>query len=193
MGQYFNAVNLDKQEFVSPHDYDGGAKLMEHSWLYNPMVNAVVIALSPYGAWFKDHIVWAGDYMDEGLFLEWIKGKSEKDLTLYNCCRDSGKKPAPCSRVRKQLEDGPVPEYIVNHDRMEYVLLTGLPEEDLDDPGWNIHPLPLLTCSGNGRGGGDFSGDNAFVGVWAGHSLSAECTIPDGYKQILPDFSERSK
>jgi len=38
-----------------------------------------------------------------------------------------------------------------------------------------IHPLPLLTCSGNGRGGGDYSGSNMkLVGCWAGDVISLE-------------------
>lgn len=38
-----------------------------------------------------------------------------------------------------------------------------------------IHPLPLLTCEGNGRGGGDYSGPHMeYVGSWARDILSVE-------------------
>jgi len=192
MGQYFLSVNLDKQEFVSPTDYNSGLKLTEHSWLYNPMVGAIVLALTPFGPWYRDRIVWAGDYMDEGLFLKGIKGRTRKDRTLYECCRDDDDDRSPCiSRIRPVLPDGPVPELIVSHDAKEFVWLLDLPEEDPADPGWHLHPLPLLTCSGNGRGGGDFRGDNRYTGAWAGHHISAEYLIPPGYKEIRPAFTER--
>lgn len=190
MGQYFRPVNLDKQEYLLSHDYGSGLKLTEHSWLFNPMVNAVVFSLIPGGQWHRDRLVWAGDYMDEGLFLKVIKGKRKSDLNLYDCCREGD--PASCiKRVRPLLLDGPVPELLVNHNTRQYVRLTGLPEEDPTDPGWHLHPLPLLTCSGNGRGGGDFRAANVFTGKWAGHRVSAEFNIPEGYKEIRPNFTER--
>ncbi|WP_343566248.1 hypothetical protein [Sphingobacterium sp.] len=192
MGQYFKAVNLDKKEFVTPNDYGSGLKLMEHSWILNPMVNAIVMAISPAGNWYKDHLVWAGDYMDKGLYMKGLKGKSKKDKTLYDCCRHRDERTSPCIiPVRPALKDGLVSTFIVNHDTKEYVELNNLPEEDPKDPGWNIHPLPLLICSGNGRGGGDFNGENIYTGSWAGHSISAEYLAPEGYRQLVPNFTER--
>lgn len=64
MGQYYKAINLDKREFLSPHKYDNGAKLMEHSYLENNLLNAVERLLSPNGSWYKTRLVWGGDYMD---------------------------------------------------------------------------------------------------------------------------------
>lgn len=188
MGQYYKPVNLDKQEFIRSSDYGSGLKLMEHSWLYSPMVCAVVLALAPHGTWYRDRLVWAGDYMDG------IKGKTTNDKTLYDCCRDQNDKDQkPCiTQLRLRLADGPMPQLIVNHDTMEYVKLSGLPEEDPSDKGWHIHPLPLLTCSGNGRGGGDFRKDNPYVGTWAGQRISAEYNIPDGYNELFPNFTERN-
>jgi hypothetical protein len=193
MGQYYRPVNLDKQEFVWCREYGSGAKLMEHSWLQNPMVNAVVLALSPVGSWYRDHLVWAGDYMDEGLFTDSITDKRESDLNLYQCCATAADQiTPPVKHVRLILRDGPEPVFIVNHDTREFVRLSSLPEEDPADPGWQIHPLPLLTCSGNGRGGGDFSTENSYTGSWSGHSISAEYDIPENYTEIRPDFTEQA-
>jgi hypothetical protein len=47
-----------------------------------------------------------------------------------------------------------------------------------------------LTCEGNGRGGGDFRGENDFVGTWARHSISVANTVPKGFTEIVPDFKE---
>ena len=46
---------------------------------------------------------------------------------------------------------------------------------------WTVHPLPLLTCDGNGRGGGDWHEENPdgtekenakLVGTWAYDHIS---------------------
>ena len=66
-----------------------------------------------------------------------------------------------------------------------------------DWEGAKIHPLPLLTCEGNGRGGGDFRGDEkGIVGSWARDVISVEKTNPlvttdtMDYKEIIFDLDE---
>ena len=71
MGQYFRPVNLDKKEYLVSHDYESGSKLMEHSWMKNKLVRVVESLLTKNGNWHKNKIVWAGDYMDYGLFEFW--------------------------------------------------------------------------------------------------------------------------
>ena len=46
--------------------------------------------------------------------------------------------------------------------------------ESVDKEGWTIHPLPLLTAVGNGRGGGDFQDGIGieWLGLWAWHLLA---------------------
>jgi len=61
MGQYYKGVNLDKREFIQPHDYDNGAKLMEHSYIENPLLDTVEHLFSPKGNWYKTRFVWTGD------------------------------------------------------------------------------------------------------------------------------------
>lgn len=118
------------------------------------------------------------------------QGRTEKQLSLYGCCHQDGNQAGCIAKVRPLFADGPAPGIIVNSDRKEFVRLAGLPEEDPEDLGWHIHPLPLLTCSGNGRGGGDFRGNNLHVGIWAGHHISSAFFEPEGYRELKPGFTE---
>lgn len=81
MGQYYMIVNVDKKEYISPHDFDCGMKLMEFA---NPVytgkiMSALAILLADgngrgcgdlhsnnpiIGSWKFNRIVVAGDYAD---------------------------------------------------------------------------------------------------------------------------------
>jgi hypothetical protein len=54
-----------------------------------------------------------------------------------------------------------------------------------------IHPLPLLTCEGNGRGGGDYYGEdtNNLVGSWARNIIEPTNKKPtDEFIELLFDL-----
>ena len=175
MGQYFKAVSLDAKEKVSPF----GAKLMEHSWLPNPYMKQVERLLSPGNNWYKTRIVWAGDYMQERLFVD-------KETTLYEECREW---PEASSEV-----DGPEIIYVVNHTKNMYIDLREVPDcgdkhEQGWKEGWKIHPLSILTSSGNGRGGGDYKDDyDENVGYWAGDVISTEYEEPIDMEKYIAFF-----
>jgi hypothetical protein len=59
-----------------------------------------------------------------------------------------------------------------------------------DWKGTKIHPLPLLTCEGNGRGGGDFRGEHDLIGSWARDVISVEAVKPLNYKEVVFDLVE---
>lgn len=188
MGQYYLAVNLDRKEFVSPHDYDNGAKLMEHSYVGNSFLGVVEKLLSPGQPWHKTRLVWAGDYMDEGLFVEpfGVKGElrsffPETNTTLYQFADNYFKS------LDAELSFDDDLRYIVNHTKQQYCdkLNTST------DQSYPIHPISLLTSSGNGRGGGDFSDtSNTYVGSWAADVISMEKEIPANFTEIVPNFVE---
>ena len=48
-----------------------------------------------------------------------------------------------------------------------------------------IHPLPLLTVEGNGRGGGDLGQPPSWVGSWSRDVISVEEGVPEGFEQLL--------
>ena len=90
-------------------------------------------------------------------------------------------------------------KYLVNLDKKQFVNKTKTPK---DGDGWAVHPLPLLTCEGNGRGGGDFyvnpenkkQGNVSLIGSWARNRIgvvSKKTDIPKDYKEIKFDLVER--
>lgn len=200
MGQYYHPTSIDKMEYLYSHHFDNGLKLMEHSYIKNNFVKAVERLLSPNGAWHKTRFCWAGDYMDEGLFvpsdsLTYVDDGKEYKHTLYSYVTKNGKNAVEGVNKIKSKDIGydeaqkkykvivnkflkTLPKagtFLVNHTKKRCLDLSkekGGKEED----SWVIHPLPLLTCSGNDRGGGDYhkgTGMNK-IGSWAGDVISME-------------------
>jgi len=159
MGQYYLTVILaeksDKEyirTFLHAGMYDNGIKLTEHSYIDNNFMNVVENLIGPNGMFYKSRLVWAGDYAD-------AEPNSEKNL--YRMCED--KNPFVYSEPLVSYT------YIVNHTKKVYV-----------KKGGGLHPLPILTAEGNGRGGGDYNGPNMdMVGTWARDVISMEDKAPD--------------
>jgi hypothetical protein len=165
MGQYYLALVLNDQgEIVwvaRPHAYDkNGAKLMEHSYMRNRFMDAVQEQLRHR----PQRLVWAGDYADEesnGSTLHTAAGIFEDK---------QGTTIASAESIAATVSPSPKPiRYLVNHDSKQIVDLDACATGEE----WRIHPLSLLTCEGNGRGGGDYNGSGP-VGEWARHHISTE-------------------
>lgn len=77
--------------------------------------------------------------------------------------------------------------WLLNHDKGLAVDKRKVPK---DSEGWRIHPLPLLTMEGNGRGGGDFHGDDKLIGSWARDRISLASRRPKGFTVIPFDLVE---
>lgn len=200
MGQYYQPVNLDKQEFLESWSYDNGAKLMEHSWVENDFVAAAEYLLSPTGSWHKTRVVWAGDYGTEGLFLEELANLEEYNDgnpftglqphdNLYKFSSRNFIEVTPTASFIRELK------YIVNHTKKQYVDRNKSVEDASDEDDGVIHPLPILTSNGNGCGGGDYctpsNYQQEFVGLWAGDVISMEIEAPgNDYVEIFPNFNE---
>ena len=169
MGQYYKPISIDKMNFVNSWDYENGLKLMEHSYIGNNFINTVESLLASNGEWYKNRIVWAGDYADE---------EGDGTDNLYTQVDENSIKPEDM----KKKESG---KYIVNHTKKEYVDKDYLP---IHPEGWQVHPLPWLTCEGNGRGGGDYTRNNRYIGSWARNQISIEKQKPEDFKEIIPLF-----
>lgn len=214
MGEYYKAVSVDCKEYASPYDYGELSKLMEHSWLRNNYVNAVVSLLFTGGRWSKKRFVWTGDYSEQKQFVKpstakayakWLKIKDPEraercpsilEPNLYDICLNRAKLaelPFPRFGYFKSVIV-PIPEsatrkayhYILNHTKKEFVNIYVCPR---GKDGWILHPLPILT-SDSFDGGGTYHKDNEYKGTWAYDVIEVTAEKPKGFKEIRPDFVE---
>lgn len=213
MGQYYKACILHQttnntgqpiirpKSYASPYDiktrykgYDNkfhttscGTKLTEHSWLKNPFVQTIETLLLPNGPWHKQPLVWAGDYADgeKDTIHNWMDTEGniqESDgSNLYDFCTEENHIKLKSKKLSKEFR------YILNHSTKQFVDKTKCPSNN----GWITHPLPILTCEGNGRGGGDYNEDGHsanYIGIWARNIISVDQSIPEGFTEIIPNF-----
>ena len=212
MGQYYRCIFLTEKNkpiaSVSSYDFGSGAKLMEHSWAKNPFVRFVErqLMIAP------QKVVWAGDYADHEdpstLTPMEIKSLVDEDsdywnaeklkaegVNLYSLADTIGRITYSESVKSKYEHDyrevAPLTaKYLINHDKKQFVDKTKTPK---DAEGWQVHPLPLLTCEGNGRGGGDFRGESDLIGLWARNRISVatkKSEIPKEFKELVFDIKE---
>lgn len=172
MGQYYRPTILGQNKktvkaWVYSHEYSSGLKLMEHSWVENPFVGAfeTLIFNNP------QRVVWGGDYAEP------CKGRK---TNISDRCLEKLK-------VKPNLEK--TGNYIVNHSKNIFVDKRKV----INNDGWKIHPLPLLTCEGNGQGGGDFFGEdpNNLIGSWSRDLISVETKRPKDFTELLFDLVEK--
>ena len=172
MGQYYYAVILDENGWIRAWMAPGfGAKLMEHSYLGGIGVGTFEWELTPEGRHHKSRVVWCGDYAD----VEPGLGKN-----LHLICNERN----DLMLVPTAVTLGEHP-FLVNHTKRQFVDKSKVPK---GLGGFQIHPLPLLTCEGNGRGGGDFDGTSPLIGSWARDVISAEKTAPADFTELAFDL-----
>ena len=209
MGQYYVIANVDKKEFLHPHRYDNGMKLMEWSYENNYLVNTMLNLMK--NKWKGDRVYVVGDYADMDVYSDidehWHdtleKLETEFDVhdgdyenypdscTLHgiicNTFKHIGKVKARCEKTNVR--------YLYNHAKKQVV---DLMDCEKDSWGYTIAPISLLLAMGNDRGGGDFhEGCRGYehVGEWVSTSSSIEVSakpLPgcEGYEKFVPGFYE---
>jgi len=85
MGQYYLTVNIDKKQYLNPHAFGDGLKLLEFACSGRGTMMALGVLLADgnnrgggdlhsdapaIGSWAGDRIVVAGDYADGGSFVD---------------------------------------------------------------------------------------------------------------------------
>lgn len=143
MGQYYRAVLIEKDEngvrIIGWLWRRGSLKLMEHSWLGNEFVRAIEYQISPEGPYPAGvRIVWAGDYADT---------EEDTGMNIYHMCDDNDGDGGDLMLYFPEHDNHDY-RFVVNHSKRLFVDKETIQEEDDDDKGWKIHPLPLLTCEG---------------------------------------------
>lgn len=184
MGQYYNVIILDSNNkviraWMCAHSYNYGVKMVEHCSASSEFVAAVESQICPEGAFYRSAIVWAGDYADVevgAVPLGTAAAAAAANLHSMIDMHPHSKK-GICPAVR----DMDAYPYIINWSKRLYVDKTREPM---------IHPLPILTAEGNGRGGGDYHGTSMdLVGTWARDELSVEAAIPEGFALLKCGFN----
>lgn len=89
MGQYYLTVNLDKRQYLHPHRFGDGLKLLEFGSSGDGTMTGLAILLAEgngrgggdlrsghpiIGSWAGDRIVIAGDYSDPLKYLDGVSG-----------------------------------------------------------------------------------------------------------------------
>jgi hypothetical protein len=180
MGQYYSPVSMERKEHVYSHDFGNGLKLMEHSYIGNNFVAVVENLIAKGGHWYGDRIVWAGDYADP---------ENENGPNLHEICSENKIPVGMVSDVHDKKN-----QYLVNMDTNEFVDMKKVPVSDVyGDQEYVIHPLPLLTCEGNGRGGGDFRGSDPqnLIGKWARCRVTIQKTKPKKGTELFFNLTKK--
>lgn len=204
MGQYYTPIIMGKRYGVQgtlySWDYNEGLKLMEHSYLGTDFTNAVLRKI--------DHqpmrIAWMGDYADDYPEDDSKKREPYQQKLLKNefmrIFKEQDKK-----RIRPEPLEFKNPEdfngwYLINHTQQTYVDLGEYQQMNGWEEEWDgkkyrmtVHPLPLLTACGNGRGGGDYHDcypDYDKVGKWAFDLIEFASYKPVGFTEEIYRFKE---
>ena len=199
MGQYYLATAMRKDnsapiKIFESLDYDTGMKLMEHSYIGNDYVEAVMEFIRRIG---PCRLVWCGDYAADFLTRnefpnkDWDLSKQPVDRQtkfILNLWKENPVMAPESKRCEDKYDiekydlekyDWKTPfygriKYIHNVTKNVWIDL----EQYIIKKSLDIHPLPLLTALGNGEGGGDYDGAYMeFIGDWAGDVI--ECFYPD--------------
>ena len=205
MGQYYRPTIVAPDGRImslDTHTFDSGAKLTEHSWISNELVNAAysLILDSPKRvAWIGDYALDPYDRESDGSDTSdypYIKAMTlETFQPYYDSAWGEESQQLDKKLFSKKdlniLNHNTTGMYLVNHTKQVYINL----ETYIYDcsvkggtwDGWCMNPLPLLTACGNGQGGGDYHDSRSSyedIGIWAFDSLEYTDTVSDGFSEV---------
>lgn len=214
MGQYYRGAIIKSykngkvrvRKAFCCYSHGNGAKLMEHSYVGNHYVKEYEKALA--NKYYGSQFVWVGDYADRddiyNLACEYIEKnalrRAKKKGFEYNPNNRWGeefikyvKGQEPITANEKDFDEVTkykkfeTYNYIINFTKKMFVLIPKKKENEL-----TIHPLPLLCCDGNGRGGGDYYGTNMkLVGSWAYDEIGIGNEVPQDFTELVVTFEEK--
>lgn len=179
MGQYYNiAFKSDSDNKIRFNDRKVAgvdytmAKLMEHSYFRVPLMDSIasVLEKSP------TKLVWVGDYATD----EEIKTITTDEIGYDDIWEDEH------DDVLDSVRFDYSGKVLVNYDKKQWISLDKcVSSKD------GINPISILTCIGNGRGGGDYSGScMEHVGTWAWDRIGITSSVPEGFTELQVKFEE---
>lgn len=209
MGQYYRPCILKKnwktakntvKASILCYDVNNGAKLMEHSYIGNGLVRRIEYLLANDFNGYP--FVWCGDYADtietktgshdfyadaNHFIYKDYESDDDDRSKAYNALMEN------TPRVWKDSDTGdydpyrniPYYKYLINYSKKEYCIM---PKKKKGV--WQVNPLPLLTCRGNGLGSGDYTRIDGRIGIWAFDriGLSNDKNNIKGFKRISGVF-----
>lgn len=201
MGQYYRAMVKKPNGRLDVYNRDVIrkskpeymlAKLTEHSWWLNDFVNAVCLDI--LNSKDKNRVAWIGDY-------------AHTYLKCYDLTSHNGLNKEQINRMYKRCwncEGRAVNHtdftldglFLINHTKKQYIDCSQYYKDSVMPDEWCLHPLPLLTCIGNGLGGGDYcsptdDSTKDYVGAWAWDEISIADKPVSDYSAIYPIFKEK--
>lgn len=209
------------QQARNPYYNYHGLKITEHSWWENSFVKGVIGRL--YNK--KGRLAWIGDYSDDEVFSNDNVPTPLSPRELYAGNMFARKPDGSFAKDERgyviELENEPLPsnikkykgllrynpnftlnnKVIINLTRKEYVECNAYYKRSIDDDGWCLNPLPLLTSTGGDRGGGDYHSSCICaneVGRWAYDEIIIKDSNParisklekDGFVELKVIFNE---
>lgn len=205
MGQYYEVINLTKKTKIE-HNFDsiGGMKLMEHSYIGNPL--SILLRKKLSKEWKGNRIIHCGDYaLDSGGSAEDVANTYEE--IIHNALEGKIKTIQCPKKSEDFVEDLDLYPFIANMDKKVYFdIRDSIPNSIrlFTNPGYTKlcisllcpDPLLLLTACGNGLGGGDYGDefqDAKKIGSWAGDRIFTTNNLEElkDYEKEIYYFTER--
>lgn len=204
MGQYYRPLMIfedGKERSAYSHVFNNGLKLMEHSWIGNNFVNAVLHEIEDRPA----RVAWMGDYANDAVkdncnfgdgYITSVESFLKKYKSVWGEYRSV--QDIPSETPQYKLDTNCAGCYLVNAtkqcyiDMEEYVAENSISGKYGEDGVWCVNPFPLLTCIGNGMGGGDYRGEVGMedVGSWAFDKVYITYLRPGRYEKVCYRFQE---
>lgn len=182
-----NYPNKDKvAAYLRSWDFNNGAKLMEFSWIGNKFVEAFEsLIVKDKGKYAGLPIIVAGDYADPEPLTT-----NNAEWNIYGLAGEFGKKLMPSDFAETKNY-----RYLINEDKGVFfdTERAFISYKDEDGEIWQVHPLTILCCDGNGRGGGDYHKKHRMVGAWKRNVVVVSDERPDEtkYREVYYKFYEK--
>jgi len=192
MGQYYHPViNYYGDVLYSNRKVKGGdyemAKLIEHSYFGNTLMDAVASILHNY----ETKLAWVGDYAEGGEVEKITNGEASYTECWGGTDENGDEIEDKAQTIFDKVKFDYSHKYLINLTKKEYISFDDYMAKATNE--WQYNPISILTAIGNGHGGGDYHSKSkknmALVGTWAWDKITIDDDKPKkGFKKLNVDF-----